>query len=350
MDEKQRIKDAIKFNETDKIPWQINYTNGIARKVMEDHKLKENKNLILGKNVSAYNNLDNYFGNHIKTIAARALDSSREIKKNLWEDEWGVIWDRSVDKDIGIPINYPLKDQGLNDLKIPDPDQDERYLHFDPIIEEHSNRYILARLTYNIFERAWSLRGMENLMMDFVQNPSLVHELFGIICDFFKRIIPNLGNFKVDGLLFGDDWGGQNGLLINPNMWREFIKPYISDMYDLAHSHNFDVFIHSCGDISAILEDLVETGVDVFNPFQPEVMYVGETMKKYSKRLAFYGSLSLQKTLPFGTPEQVIGEIENRLELASIYKGLIISPSHSMTPDIPVENIDAMVNRLKENI
>lgn len=347
MNKKERIKKCIKFDKLDKIPWQINYTTDIAEKLIKDLEIKKQKYMVLGKNIYAYNNLDDFFGNHIAYLRNRAVNSVKEIKKGVYQDEWGVIWDRRIDKDIGTPINCILEGSNLNKLKVPDPDNPERYAHFKPIIKANESRYLLAKFSYSLFERAWSLRGMENLMMDFIKNPSFVHELFGIIIDFNLKIMSNLDRFNLDGVYFGDDWGSQRGLLINPNMWREFIKPYLKIMYKKAHDYGYDVFIHSCGDISEIINDLIEIGLNVFNPFQPEVMNIETLMMKYYHNLAFYGGISIQKTLPFGNPEEVCEEIENRIELAKRFEGLIVSPSHDMLPDIPVKNILAMIERVK---
>ncbi|MHA1395994.1 MAG: uroporphyrinogen decarboxylase family protein [Promethearchaeota archaeon] len=347
MDERQRIKNCIHFEDVDKIPWQINYTSEIAKIIMRDLNIKEPKYFVLGKNIFKYNYLDDFFGNHIIYLRNRAVNSVVEETPGLWRDEWGVLWDRRLDKDIGVPVNCLLDKMQLKDIVIPDPDDPDRYAHFWPLIKSNSQRYLLVKFSYSLFERAWSLRGMENLMIDFIDNPSFVHELFGTITEFNLKIMKNLKNFPIDGVQFGDDWGGQRGLLMSPDTWRKFIKPYLVRMYNQAHAQGYDVFIHSCGNIIAILDDLIDIGVNVFNPFQPEVMDLENIIDKYSHRLAFYGGLSIQKTLPFGKPNEVRQEVEHRLNLAYKYNGLIISPSHDMPPDIPLKNILTMLKILK---
>jgi len=347
MNEKERVKNCINFKNIDKIPWQINYTSEIAKNIMKALNIKESKYNVLGKNIFKYNYLDDFFGNHIVYLRNRAVNSVVEIKHGIWRDEWGVLWDRRIDKDIGVPVNRLLENMKLNNILIHDPDDFRRYAHFKPIINANPQRYILVKFSYNLFERAWSLRGMENLMMDFIDNPSFVHELFDTITEFNLKIMKNLKNFPIDGLQFGDDWGGQRELLMGPDAWRKFIKPYLVKMYDQAHAQEYDVFIHSCGNITAILDELVEIGVNVFNPFQPEVMDLEDTISKYSHRLAFYGGLSIQKTLPFGKPKDVQQEVRHRLNLAYKYNGLIISPSHDMPPDIPLNNILSMIKTIK---
>ena len=347
MNEKERVKRCINFNKIDKIPWQINYTTEIADKIMRSENIEKLQYKVLGKNIYTYNKLDDFLGNHITYVRNRAVNSVKEIKIGFFQDEWGVIWDRTIDKEIGVPVNYVLEDNNFSKLEVPDPDDLDRYAHFQPTIDANKNRYILAKLSYSLFERAWSLRGMENLMVDFVINPDFVYELFNKITNFNLKIIENLKNFNIDGIYFGDDWGEQRGLLISPDMWRKFIKPYLKIMYKKTHDSGYAVFIHSCGDITKVLKDLSEIGLDVFNPFQPEVIDVENVLKEYKQKLAFYGGVSIQKTLPFGSKLEVIREIENKIELATKYGGLIIAPSHDMPPDIPVNNIITMLERIK---
>jgi uroporphyrinogen decarboxylase len=347
MNEKERVKSHIHFKPVDKIPWQIGFTSELGRNYMDALKLKKDICTVLGSNVYEFNALDDYFGNHIVFLRNRAVNSLVELKPGFWQDEWGVVWDRRIDKDIGNPICSLLDDMKLEKLKPPDPLDPERFAHFDPIISASKDRYILVKFSYSLFERAWSIRGMENLMMDFIRNPSFVHELFSCITSFNLEMIEYLTLYPVDGIYFGDDWGGQNGLLMSPDMWRTYIKPYIKQMYNQAHKQGYDVFIHSCGNVSLLLDDLIEIGVNVFNPFQPEVMDIEDVMSRYSGKLAYYGSISIQKTLPFGTPEEVTREVEHRLFQAKKYGGLIPSPSHDMPPDVPLENTLAMLRAFR---
>lgn len=347
MNEKQRIKRLVRFRSTDCIPWQINCTTQLADRLMDDLRLTRNRQGVFSSSVLKYNPLNDFFGNHLAYIRNRGLNSVREVEPGLWRDEWNVLWDRTIDKDIGTPANCVLDSGDLQGLSVPDPDDPERFAHCRPIVEANPSRYILSKFSYSLFERSWSLRGMENLMIDFLQHPSFVDELFRRICEFNLAVMKNLSQFPIDGIYFGDDWGSQRALLMSPDIWRRFIKPHLKVMYDQAHRQGYDVFIHSCGDISAILDDLVEIGLNVFNPFQPEVMHIEQMMKRYSGRLAFYGSLSIQNTLPFGTAENVKDEVDRRLSSARRYGGLIISPSHDMPLDIPLENILVMLETLK---
>lgn len=344
MNKKQRIKACIHHENVDRVPWQINYTSDLAARLMQEIGLDYRFGDVLGENVLKYSALDDYFDNHIAYIRNRSVRSYSEVRPGVFQDEWGVMWDRTIDKDIGIPVNVVLRNPSTEGLKIPDPEATERYAHLPLTIRTNEDRYIVSKFSYSLFERAWSLRGMQNLMTDFLENPSFVQDLFDTITEFNLRIIKNLSQFSIDAVQFGDDWGQQNGLMIDPSSWRTFLKPRLKLMYDQVHAQGYDVIIHSCGNISSILDDLVEIGVNVYNPFQPEVIDQKQLMVNYSGKLAFYGGISLQQTLPLGTASDIQHEVSDLLNLADRYGGLIISPSHDMTPDVPLNNIQAMMD------
>jgi uroporphyrinogen decarboxylase len=153
--------------------------------------------------------------------------------------------------------------------------------------------------------------------------------------------------FDIDGMRFGDDWGQQRGLIMGPALWREFIKPRIAALYGLVKAKGKRVFIHSCGRIEELIPDLIEVGVDVFNPFQPEVMDVEQVKRRYGEKLTFFGGISTQKTLPYGTVSEVKDEVRRLVDLVGRDGGYIAAPSHDVPKDAKPENIAAMIEVLK---
>jgi uroporphyrinogen decarboxylase len=179
---------------------------------------------------------------------------------------------------------------------------------------------------------------MMNLLTDFIDHPGFVHELLDAIADYNILQVRHALNYDIDAVYLGDDWGQQRGLQMGPAHWREFLRPVLERIYAVVREAGKYVMIHSCGDVDELFEDLIEIGVNCFNPFQPEVMDVFELMPRYRGRLAFHGGLSTQRTLPYGTAEDVRSEAARLLEMGR-EGGYIFAPAHDVEGDVPLDNI-----------
>ncbi len=157
-----------------------------------------------------------------------------------------------------------------------------------------------------------------------------------------REVVREALKYDIDAVYFGDDWGQQHGLLMGYDLWKEFIFPQIQRMYQVVRDAGKTVFIHSCGDVDELFDDLISIGLGVFNPFQPEVMDVADIMERYRGRLAFWGGVSTQRTMPYGTPDDVRAEVRRMYDLGRD-GGYILSPSHALEGDVPLENLLALI-------
>ena len=269
-----------------------------------------------------------------------------EIRPGHFRDIFGVVWNRTLDRDIGVVENEVLPEPSLSTLTLPDPDAPMLYEGAECVKAEHPDKFFMGTGGFSLWERAWSLRGMTALMMDLIENPAFVHDLLDAICDWNVRVIRNCLQLGIDGYHFGDDWGQQTGLLISGDHWREFLKPRLARMYGAVRDGGSFVSIHSCGKVEALFDDLVEIGLDCFNPFQPEVMDVDALYEAYFGRLAFNGGISTQRLMPYGSPDDVRQEVERMVATKGRRGGYITAPAHALASDVPAENMLAMLDVL----
>jgi uroporphyrinogen decarboxylase len=311
------------------VPWQIGFTVPAHAKLVEHYGTED---------------LDPVLNNHCVGLGS-GVGYFQELENDRVRDIFGVVWDRSVDKDIGVVEGCVLPEPELGGYRFPDPLRPESFADIPERIAAKPDRFRVFSIGFSLFERAWTLRGMENLMMDFIDHPDFVHELLGAIADWNIAHVKRALEFELDAVHFGDDWGQQHGLLMGPSFWREFIKPQLARTYAVVRDAGKFVSIHSCGDVDELFDDLLEIGLNCFNPFQPEVMDVAELLERYRGRLAFHGGMSTQKVLPYASEDEVRAETRRLLELGAP-GGYIFSPAHAVPGDVPVENLVAMIEEV----
>jgi uroporphyrinogen decarboxylase len=326
---------AIRHRQPDRVPYSITYTAPARRKLEEYYGTAD---------------LDGFLGNHLAKYRARPPDADGWLveRPGFWRDEWGVVWNRTVDKDIGVVETYRLRGHSLAGYTLPDPLDSRRYAGLPAFIAANCQRFRYANMGFSLFERAWSLRGMSELLVDMIEAPEWVDELLDAILVFNLAVIGEMVKHEIDGILFGDDWGQQRGLLFSPRLWRRFIKPRVAQMYAAVKRAGKAVLIHCCGKVQELFPELIELGLDVFNPFQPDVMDPYEMKRQYGNALAFYGGVSVQRLLPYSTPQQIRDEVHRLMDEVGRGGGFIIGPSHDMPGDIPIENMVAFIEAVRE--
>jgi hypothetical protein len=190
-------------------------------------------------------------------------------------------------------------------------------------------------------------RGFEQTILDIAtEDPvglATMERRFQFCHEKTRRALEACGG-RIDIVWIGDDYGTQKGLLVSPVKWRKLFRPKVRAMIDLAHKYGARLMLHSCGSTRAIWPDFVDIGLDIYDTVQPEAagMIPEELAAEFGRHICLHGTISTQKTLPFGTPVSVAQEVRKRIDSFGARGGLIVAPSHNIQPDTPIENLLAM--------
>lgn len=332
MEKREVVRCVLDGGKPPYVPWHYSFTVEVEEALLRHFGSREA--------------MDGAIQNHFVGLGSD-IGFFEDLGDDHLRDVFGVVWDRRVDKDIGIVVGTVLEEPTLSGYAFPDPADKRFFAEIPALTARHPDRWRVYRLGFSLYERAWTLRGMENLMMDFYENPGFVRDLFDAICDYNLAQVDAALKYDIDAVYFGDDWGMQTGLQMGPGLWREFIKPVLRRMYGRVRDAGKKVMIHSCGKVDELFDDLIEIGLDCFNPFQPEVMDIHALLPRYRGRLSFHGGLSLQRTLPLGSTADVRNETLDRIELGRD-GDYILAPAHAVEDDVPLENMLEFIRVARE--
>jgi len=332
---RERMRRALNHEPVDRIPTQINYTDEMGEILCRHFGV-------------ALEELPGRLDNHMIRVDLnhQSYLSDDGLAKYDW---WGVGWDTQIE---GYwPADAPLAEtKDLDSITWPDPhapgllDDAARIMAAD-----NGQHFVTPNFGFCLYERAWSLRGFEAVNMDMITDPDFVEALLDRIVDIQLVLIHRFIDLGVDGGYFGDDYGAQKNMLFSPKIWRQMIKPRLARMFAPFREAELPVIMHSDGDIAQIMPDLVEIGLTVFNPVQPEVTDHTWLRQTFGNRLAYYGGVSTQSVLPFGTSDAVEAATRQAAAvLAPDNTGLLIAPSHRMMVDIPMANVEALMEVFAE--
>ncbi len=331
---KERVRRALRHEPVDRLPTQINYTDRIGEKM----------EAVFG--VGA-NELPVFLDNHLVRVDLSYPERLSEDGLSRF-DWWGAGHDTS-EEGYFIRLSPLANSKDLDAFAWPDPLQPDLLDGAKRTIEKYGQEYFIApNLGFALFERAWSLRGLEQFLMDMALDSGYVHSLLERITEIQLVLIRRYLELEVDGAYFGDDYGAQQGLIMSPASWQQLFKPRLRRLFAPFRECGLPVIMHSDGQIQKIIPDLVEIGLTALNPVQPEVLDHAWLADSFGGKLAFYGGISTQTVLPGGSPEQVREAVRAcREQLAPQGTGLLLAPSHRMMTDIPMENVKAMIEAFK---
>lgn len=332
---RERVLRAFHHQPVDRLPTQVNYTGRMAERLCAHFGVSKA-------------DLPARLGNHLLRVDIshpKRYNADRSVEY----DWWGAGFDTNEE-------GYFVSESPLADA----PDLDA-YPWPDPaapglLDDAAATRaragdafFVAPNFGWALFERAWSLRGLVQFFIDMAADPVYAGELLDRIADIQVAVIKRFIALGVHGGYFGDDYGGQENMLLSPKMWRALIKPRLARMFAPFIEAGLPIAMHSDGRIDKILPDLVEIGLTVYNPVQPEVSDHTWLRSTFGTQLAYYGGVSTQSVLPFGSPDEVRAAVHACVHaLAPDGTGLLLAPSHRMMADIPMANVDALLRAFAE--
>lgn len=332
MSRRERTLTAIGHSQPDRVPYAIEFTSAQLAKTCAAYAMDPAE-------------FEAYLGNHCQKVGFNI--GGRSEREGYFTDEFGVEWDRTGDdKDIGIPT-AELVSPHDDSYVFPEPDLDEMVRSVDRALATRGDAVLFGKIGTTYFERAWSLCGFQNMLMYLAADEDFVKEILAKVLSYNLKIIDSVIDSGIDGFYFGDDYGQQNGLLMSPRMWRTFFKEGWATMFSRVKSRGKIVALHSCGNITDLLPEFIDIGLDIYQTVQPEIYDLRRLKAEFGDRLTFWGGISTQRDLPFDPPEVLRKKIEDTVALLGASGGYIAGPTHRLPPDIPIANIRTLVETLR---
>lgn len=362
MTPRERVLQAIQHQEPDYVPYGLHAVPAVWERVCQHYGLRDHHEAMafIGNHIVKIGSDFNYdpwaadVGRVELTPSGGPVHTEADREGVLHTDEFGCVWDRRGS--LPHPVAYPLSDvpgdrlmRALADYQMPDPYLAGRFDAAAKLAGRYRGElFLFGKLGMCLFERAWSIRGMDQLLMDLIERPEFVEGLLDrILYEWNLPIIDQQLAIGVDGFYFAEDWGSETSLLFSPRLWRQLIKPRLAIMYQRCQAAGVVVGQHSDGAVGGLFPDLVEIGLQVFNPLSPTIMNPAEYKAKWGHVLTFYGGIDVERLMPFGTPDEVRREVRSMAETMGRGGGYILQTSHTVLEDVPLANLVAFIEEVQ---
>lgn len=267
-----------------------------------------------------------------------------DISPEMFEDRFGGQWQREHGGYVFInpPLKEPIAGRIPKIELVPQSD-------IAQVLEtrkQNPDSFIYYQFSGTFGERLWCLRGLEQTLMDYLLEPHFVHSALDILMDMHIEALDKLLPLPIDGVTFGDDFGSQRGLMISRRIFLDFFKPRLAAMYEKVRLAGKIVMHHTCGDNTEIMADLIDIGLQVFHPLQPEAMDICYSKREFGKYLTFRGGIGTQGDIVFGTPRQARQEVRRAVKILSKGGGYLLETAKPLPEETPIENVKAVIDEM----
>jgi len=267
----------------------------------------------------------------------------KKVSEDEFEDEWGVRIKITGDRDLDWKYSrHPLNKNGkltLDNFKIPDIHTGNRFEKVKEDIKRYGDENVIAAGASTLFRKAWILCGYSRFLEALYLERDFIEQLLDRLMDFYTELVSKYVDLGINVIELGGDLGTEESLMISPDLWREIFKPRLEKVIKTNKKKDVYFYLHTDGNVSSIIPDLIEIGIDILNPIQPECMEPKIIKDKFGDKLTLHGTMSLQKTFSQGSRDDLEKEILDRIKNCGKNGGLILAPSNAFTSDIPIENI-----------
>jgi len=333
---KERVLRAVRHEETDRVPVDVELTGEMHDILMAHFGFADVEDLFA------------LFGRDFRRVGATYVGPKRYGPNREPADAFGVVSGGPTYADsLGWrPFAHAETVADIERHKWPNPDWWDY-----STIEAQCDRYARFAITGGewspFFCQACNMTGIGRFLEMMLEAPEVAGAILSRIVDFYvasSHRYFKAGRGKIDIFFVGDDYGGKNGLLMSPALWRKLIKPQVARLYALAEEYDVVMMQHSCGSIRPVIGDMIELGLDILDPVQIAAAHMGpkELKAEFGDRLSFHGGVNTEATLPFGTPDEVYEETKMLMSVLGENGGYIVCGSQYLQKDIPVENVIAM--------
>lgn len=337
---KERVRLAIHHEEPDRVPVCATFVPEVVERLKEKFGETDDIGVLLGNDM---------------VVAPGGFETSYYQDKEEYYCRYGVKWKKTRNNTSTYTemVEHPLagNKSDLVSYQVPDWTLPSQYDLLQQMIEKYGpGKWMTGSCTCTIFETAWALRGLEQLLMDMVEDEDYTNELFDKIMQVPLHVGLKYIDMGVDMVWVGDDVAMQTGMLMSPELFRKYLKPRFEKLFAAYKSRRKDIVImyHSCGNAEKIIDDLVDIGLDVLHPIQPTAMNVQKVKERYGKKLALWGTMDIQHIMPHGTVEEVRAQVKHLIEICSPGGGFVLAPAHHIQADTPDENIAAFFQAAKD--
>jgi uroporphyrinogen decarboxylase len=214
----------------------------------------------------------------------------------------------------------------------------------------HAQGKVVTGWVGHMYESAWQIRGLEEFLMDVIERPAWAECLLEKLAQHNRLRAVAAAKAGADYLTTGDDVANQQAMMFSPDVWRKLMHSRWAKIWREVKAVNprIKLWYHSDGNILDIVDDLVDAGLDILNPLQPECLDIDAIYKRYGKRLSFDGTIGTQSTMPFGTPADVRARVKEVIQKFGRHGGLLVNPTHVLEPEVPIANIEALCQACRD--